>query len=199
MTSPATPATPKARGAREKVLRTACELFYEEGIRAVGVDTIVEQAGVAKTSLYRWFPTKDDLVVAFLEWRDQLFWEQWDKVATRHRQQPRAQMLAQLRWIRTFIGSPVYRACPFIRASGEYSDADHPVRAVIRQHKARLHEQWVRLAAEAGAAAPEQLADQLTLLVDGAFANSRTMGAQGPARSLVTAGEVLIAAALGAE
>jgi AcrR family transcriptional regulator len=197
MTRPATPAVPKARGAREKVLRTACELFYEQGIRAVGVDTIVEQAGVAKTSLYRWFPTKDDLVVAFLEWRDQLFWEQWDQVAAKHQQQPRREMLAQLRWINAYIGSAAYRGCPFIKASGEFFDEDHPVRVVIRQHKECLRERLVRLAQDAGAPAPALLADQLTLLIDGAFASSRATGAGGPARGLVQAGETLIGVALG--
>ena len=61
------------------VLATACRLFYENGVRAVGVDLISSESGVAKTSLYRHFPTKDDLVAAFLEHEDREFWRQWGK------------------------------------------------------------------------------------------------------------------------
>src|ERR1700735_4402816 len=70
---------------RERILATAVNLFYERGIRAVGVDLVVKKAGVAKTSLYRHFGTKDDLVVAFLERADQDFWKTWDEVTQQHR------------------------------------------------------------------------------------------------------------------
>jgi len=72
--------------AREKILATASDLFYREGIRAVGVDTIVENSGAAKTSLYRWFPSKDALVAAVLEDQNQQFWQWWDRVRTLRRQ-----------------------------------------------------------------------------------------------------------------
>ena len=65
---------------RERILRTASELFYREGTRAVGVDLIVERAGVAKTSLYRHFGTKDDLIEAFLLLEDDDFWQHWDRI-----------------------------------------------------------------------------------------------------------------------
>ena len=71
-------------GVRDRILATASDLFYQHGIRAVGVDLVVEKAGVAKTSLYRHFGTKDDLVVAFLQRMDEEFWKTWDEVSQQH-------------------------------------------------------------------------------------------------------------------
>ena len=72
--------TAKPQDLREHILRTASDLFYRRGVRAVGVDLIIQEAGVAKTSLYRHFPTKDDLIVAFLEREVVDFWSVWDAV-----------------------------------------------------------------------------------------------------------------------
>ena len=78
-----TAAVEPAADVRDRILDTASRLFYERGVRAVGVDLVVLEAAVAKTSLYRYFPTKDDLIVAFLEREDVDFWAQWDGVARR--------------------------------------------------------------------------------------------------------------------
>src|ERR1700733_8108971 len=82
---PDTPAgsSPEAASVRDRLLDTAADLFYREGIRAVGVDLVVERTGVAKTSLYRHFPSKDDLVAAVLERDDRRFWAYWDRIAGR--------------------------------------------------------------------------------------------------------------------
>src|SRR6476660_121930 len=82
--------------ARERILATANELFYSEGIHATGVDTVVERSGVSKTSLYRVFRSKDELIVAFATERDRLFWAWWDRVAERHADDPRAVLEALL-------------------------------------------------------------------------------------------------------
>src|SRR5438445_9202467 len=97
---------------RNKILATAADLFYKQGVRAVGVDLIVEKAGVAKTSLYRHFATKDDLVAAFLERADQEFWAQWDHVAKHHADDAKAELNAHLVWIGERAGCPTYRGCP---------------------------------------------------------------------------------------
>src|SRR5688572_14171575 len=84
---------------RDRVLETAATLFYREGVRAVGVDLVVERSGVAKTSLYRHFATKDDLVVAFLEREDAEYWEDWESVAAQEPEDAEAELQAHLRWI----------------------------------------------------------------------------------------------------
>src|SRR5690349_20624580 len=83
-----------AKSARTRILEAAAELFYREGIRAVGVDAVIAHSGVAKMSLYRNFAGKDELVAAFLEYRDGIYWTWWDKVVARHSGDPRAQIRA---------------------------------------------------------------------------------------------------------
>src|SRR5580704_6539094 len=84
---------------RDRILRTASTLFYQRGVRAVGVDLVVEEAGVAKTSLYRHFRTKDDLIAAFLQREDEDFWKCWDNTTRRHHSNAEAELEAQLKWI----------------------------------------------------------------------------------------------------
>src|SRR3954462_5700898 len=91
---------------RDRVLETAATLFYQEGVRAVGVDLVVERSGVAKTSMYRHFATKDDLVVAFLEREDAEYWEDWDSVAVKEADDAESELEAHLRWIAEHIAAP---------------------------------------------------------------------------------------------
>lgn len=181
---------------REKILATADALFYKEGVRAVGVDTIVSRSGVAKTSLYRWFPTKDDLVAAFLERRNQMFWKEWDRVAAANVDAPRKELELQLGWITQHIGSPGYRGCPFISTATEFPDLGHPSRVVCEANKRKLRSRLAGIATLAGVPAADQLADQLLLLVDGAFANSQVLGKQSPVHLLPETGLILMDAAL---
>ena len=90
-------APPKGEvSARERILATAGELFYREGIRAIGVDTVVERSGVSKTSLYRLFDSKDALIAAFAAEKDRLFWAWWDRLEEQHADDPRALLDALL-------------------------------------------------------------------------------------------------------
>ncbi len=188
------PAGRGGRGARAKILATARELFYAEGIRAIGVDTIVERSGVAKSSLYRLFRAKDELVEAFLRSEDEEFWAQWDKVAA-STGDPLAQLRAHLEWIGRYIGTSRFRGCPFLNATAEFPDPGHQARAVCREHKAELRRRIEMLAQAAGLANPGLVADQLALVIDGAFANSQALGKQGPAHHLQQTGETLLHAA----
>jgi AcrR family transcriptional regulator len=182
--------------ARDKILLTASELFYREGIRAVGVDTIVEKSGVAKTSLYRWFPSKDALVAAFLEDQDRRFWQWWDKVLARHPGAPRDQLRALLAGMVKRIGSPQFRGCPFMNTTAEFADADHPGRLVARANRQEMRRRLTDLATTLGARDPASLANQLILLVNGAYAGAQVLGEVGTQQELVEAAETLIAAQL---
>src|ERR1700758_1250242 len=123
---------------RDRILRTASTLFYQRGVRAVGVDLVVEEAGVAKTSLYRHFRTKDDLIAAFLEREDEQFWQQWDSVAQRHRSDARAELDAHMEWIGERIARKNYRGCPQLNIAAEFSEEEHPARVVALSHKQKL-------------------------------------------------------------
>jgi len=138
----AAPAAP-AKSARERILETASDLFYREGIRAVGIDTIIAKSGVAKMSLYRHFASKDELVVAFLEWRDQLYWHWWDGVVAAHPDRPRAQIEALFAGHRRpHPPSRAYRGCAFLNTSTEFPAASdgqrHPAHAVSLMHKEKV-------------------------------------------------------------
>jgi AcrR family transcriptional regulator len=105
----ATPDSQNTAEVRARILETAGALFYQRGVRAVGVDLAVEKAGMAKTSLYRHFGTKDDLIAAFLEREDADFWGTWDLVAGQNRDDAAAELDAHLGWIGERVGRPNYR------------------------------------------------------------------------------------------
>jgi AcrR family transcriptional regulator len=166
---------PDAQGneVRARILETACTLFYQHGVRAVGVDLVVEKAGVAKTSLYRHFGTKDDLVAAFLKREDEDFWGTWDRVARQHADDAAAELDAHLEWIGERAGRPNYRGCPQINVAAEFPEVDHPARKVAATHKRKMRQRLKSIAERLGVARTDELAGQLSLLINGAFVSSQ--------------------------
>lgn len=195
--------TPTAREApsaqtsevRQRILDTASTLFYERGVRAVGVDLVVDASGVAKTSLYRHFRTKDDLIVAFLEREDLEFWDLWDEVAARHAGDPVAELEAHMRWIGKRLARANYRGCPQINVAAEFAEADHPAREVAGQHMQALRKRLTVLARGLGAGRPNDLAAQLCLLVNGAFVSATLLAPDEATRVLLASARALVASA----
>jgi AcrR family transcriptional regulator len=187
---------PADKSARARILEAATELFYREGIRAVGIDTIIARSGVAKMSLYRNFASKDDLVVAFLEYRDGIYWQWWDQVMAAHPEDASRQIGDLFASLARRVSGANYRGCPFINTSTEFPDPDHPARAVCRANKRELRRRLLDLARRAGARDAGGLADQLLLLMDGAYASAQNFPARGPAPCLLGAAEALLAAQL---
>jgi AcrR family transcriptional regulator len=180
---------------RQRILDTASTLFYERGVRAVGVDLVVSESGVAKTSLYRHFRTKDDLIVAFLEREDVEFWAQWDEVAARHAGEPADEIEAHMRWIGKRLGRANYRGCPQINVAAEFAEADHPARAVAKRHMQAMRKRLAELARQLGAARPNDLAAQLGLLVNGAFVSASMLAPDEATRVLLASARALLASA----
>ena len=139
---------PPIRQARDQILKTASKLFYAQSVRAVGIDLIVEQSGIAKTTLYRHFPSKDDLIEAFLKREDQEFWAQWEDIAGPHRTNPRNALLALCDWIGTRVCRDSYRGCPQINVASEFSSVTHPARKAARLHKAEMQDRLKALCQE---------------------------------------------------
>jgi AcrR family transcriptional regulator len=158
---------------RARILDTACTLFYQRGVRAVGVDLVVAQAGVAKTSLYRHFGTKNDLIAAFLKREDHDFWGTWDRVAGQHPGDAAAELDAHLDWIGERAGRLNYRGCPQINVAAEFPEVDHPARKVAAAHKREMRQRLKGIAERLGVAHPDRLAGQLSLLINGAFVSSQ--------------------------
>ncbi len=183
------------RSARERILAAANRLFYQDGIRAIGVEAVVEQAGVTKMSLYRNFASKDDLVAAYLAYRDGRYWQWWDTTVARHPGQPQEQLRALFAGVAKVATMPGYRGCPFTNAAIEFPAPDHPGRRVAEANKRELRRRLRELVAALGVADPDGLGDQLALLMEGAYVSSQTFGSDGPASALAAAADTLIAAA----
>lgn len=182
--------------ARDRILAAANDLFYREGIRAIGIDTLIERAGVAKMSLYRAFPSKDDLIAAFLEMRDKMYWDWWDSVVARHPDDPLRQLRALFETVAKRTSGPQYRGCPFVNMSVEFPDHAHPGRQVVTRHMEELRRRLISLVEGIGLAQPKPLADQLMLLLEGAYSAGNTMGADGPSASVAACAEIVIQAHL---
>ncbi len=180
---------------RQRILETASTLFYQRGVRAVGVDLVVAESGVAKTSLYRHFGTKDDLIVAFLEREDVEFWAQWDEVAARHADDPAGEIEAHMRWIGKRLARASYRGCPQINVAAEFAEADHPAREVARRHMQAMRKRLAELARRLGAARPNELAAQLGVLVNGAFVSASMLTPDEATRVLLASARALLASA----
>jgi AcrR family transcriptional regulator len=179
---------------RDRLLDTAADLFYREGIRAVGVDLVVKRTGVAKTSLYRHFHSKDDLVAAVLERDDENYWAHWERIGRDAGPDPAAELSAHLQWIAQYISRPEFRGCAFLNAATEFPGPDHPARKIALRHKAELRRRVRGLTGRLGVKDPEGLADQLVLLIDGAYVNGQLRRERSPVQALPGAAAALIKA-----
>ncbi len=179
--------------ARERVLAVAADLFYRKGIRAVGVEEIVNEAGVAKISLYRSFRSKDDLIVAYLEQRNVEFWRQWDERFSPFADDPRALLNAIMDLLARRTTQTGYRGCPFINYANEFPDPSHPGHRVVEANKREWRRRLAAIAEALGAKKPKLLADGLLLLVEGAYAVSQTLGGpKGPGAALMAAARAMV-------
>ncbi|MGB8700505.1 MAG: TetR/AcrR family transcriptional regulator [Thermosynechococcaceae cyanobacterium] len=162
-----------ATDARDRILSTASTLFYQQGIRAVGVDTIIAQSDVAKTTFYRYFPAKDDLVTAYLEERNQKFWELFEVAVSQFVGQPKQQLLAIFGWLDELLACEASQGCPFLAVASEFPEMDYPGHRVAIAHKTQMRDRLAAIAKASSIAKAEELSAGLMLLVDGAFVQRR--------------------------
>jgi AcrR family transcriptional regulator len=151
----------------ERLLETAYELFCARGVRDVGVDELVERAGVAKATLYRHFSSKDELILAFLQLREDRWTMGWLREQVRARGgTPEEQLLAVFDLFDEWFRQPEYAGCPFIKVLLEMGTR-HPAGAACIEHLERVRELLTQLAADAGLRDPSELAQSLHLLLCG--------------------------------
>jgi AcrR family transcriptional regulator len=173
--------------ARDRILDTAYDLFSRHGIRAVGVDRIVAESGVAKMSLYRHFPSKDALVLTFLQEREQRWTNDWLRAEVNGRADaPSARMLAIFDVFGEWFAIDDFEGCTFINVLLEFDDRASPVRQASVEHLRNIRSFLRDLAAEAGAANPEALAHQWHILMKGSI----VAAAEGDRLAAVRAREV---------
>lgn len=157
------------RNLQEHILQTASELFYRQGIQATGVDAIVKAAGTTKMSLYKYFPSKDELVLAHLCKSREAMLEKIKTGIVALADNPKQQLLALFDVFADLLKSPEFRGCPFINAATEFAAENHPVQQTAAEFYAEFRGLLVSLARQAGIGNPEQLAAQLVILVAGAI------------------------------
>jgi AcrR family transcriptional regulator len=183
--------------AAERIRRSARQLFYDHGIRAIGVDAIVAEAGVTKPTLYRSFSSKDDLTSTYLRDYETEFWGCFNSAAEAHLGDPREQLLAYFDKLAESTRKEIpYRGCGLSNALVEYPEADHPAHKVALAHKRELRMRLSAMARDMGACDPEVLGDGLLLLLEGAFMSGQIFGDNGPTLRLRETASLLIEASL---
>jgi AcrR family transcriptional regulator len=154
---------------RERILDAAVELYYSDGIRAVSADKLIAAAHVSKVTFYRHFPTKDDLVAAYVALRA----DDERTAVTAKRDELPDDPAGVLRWYASVVGAaactPGFRGCPFINAAAEITDAEHPGRTIIREHRTWLTRQVCELLDQLGVDHAASRAEQIMMLRDGAM------------------------------
>ncbi|MFN7777349.1 MAG: TetR/AcrR family transcriptional regulator [Betaproteobacteria bacterium] len=155
---------------------TADQLFYKEGVRAVGIDRVLDQAGAAKASLYLHFGCKDELIAAHVERRVTAARSQIETYlgAT----PPNQRALRFFDWVVEWVESPDFRGCPLQHVVAEISDPNHPARAVAAAQREWIHARFLEWARAAGVSNPRAAAGALVVLFDGAIAASEQDGPQ---------------------
>jgi AcrR family transcriptional regulator len=189
-------AGPTATGAddsgRERLGRAAYELFSRDGVRATGVDAVIARAGTAKMTLYRNFPSKDDLILDFLRRREQRWTRGWLEAETQRRaEDPRERLLAVFDVFGEWFARPDFEGCSFLTTMIEVNDPAGAVHQAAVGHLASIRGYLARLAADAGIADPESFARQWHILMKGAImaAHEGDTAAAARAREL---GELLL-------
>jgi len=164
------PVSARPASARERIDQTAYELFSRHGIRAVGVDTVVAHSGVAKMTLYRHYPSKDKLALAFLRRREALWTRAWlQEEVERRARKPGERLLMVFDAFDKWFRRPDFEACSFAKALLEQSDPRHPVRHAAVRHIETLHALLRQWAEDASARDSDRIARQWLILMTGAI------------------------------
>ncbi len=182
--------------ARDRIMAAASELFYSEGVHSVGIDRIIAESGVAKMSLYNHFKSKDALIAAWLE-EQHHGWREWFQGAiARHAEASgESPLLALFDALHEWHEKPNFRGCAFINSAVELVDADHPGYQITLAHQQAVADYIHGLVQDANLPNPEDLAQQLMILMQGATVVAMMHGCPNAAGQAKTAAAVLIEAA----
>ncbi|MCH8822022.1 MAG: TetR/AcrR family transcriptional regulator [Planctomycetes bacterium] len=184
-----------ATSKREQLVQTALKLFSSEGFHATGIDRILAESGVAKMTLYNHFKSKDELILAALRLRDEQFRNSFMKDVERKATDPIGRLLAMFDVLADWCGSKGFTGCTFINASAEFSGIDNPIHQAAAEHKHLLLNYIRQLTQAADLKNPQELADQLSILMDGAVVTVQVTGDCKITKRARSAAEILIQAA----
>jgi AcrR family transcriptional regulator len=182
--------------ARNRIFNAARAMFYQKGIRAVGVESIAAEAGATKMTLYRNFTSKDELVAECLRDQSKETMAWWDEIVAPYEGDPRAQLEALFDTFAAKTCINRNRGCPLGNAAIELDAEEHPARQVAVDHKREMHRRLLELTMKAGAR-DDILADALMMLIDGAYLTRVTLGEDGPVRHVAVIARELFQSHLG--
>jgi AcrR family transcriptional regulator len=160
---------------REKILATAEQLIYQNGIHATGMDLLVKTSGVARKSIYRYFATKDEVAAAALNARD-VRWMAWFRTESDKAETADARILNMFVVLKGWFESEGFHGCAFINTAGEIGDPNDPIRLIAKLHKQKLFDYTLELCEQLNIEQPSALAKQLLILMEGAITMARVMG-----------------------
>ena len=166
----------EASEVRKRILETADRLFYQEGIRTVGIDRIIAEAEVAKMSLYKHFPSKDELILAVLKYREEGVLAFFGSAMARHGKKAKNPLWAFFAALKDFFASPGFRGCPFQNAAVELADPTHPGAEFVRGHKLRFSEFLRGLVEQSVGKSQAKFAPAVSILVEGALVTAVIQG-----------------------
>lgn len=158
-----------------RLLAATETLIYANGIHATGMEAIVNASGVARKTIYRHFPTKEELIAEVLRQRDKR-WMDWFVLSTSAVSEPRTRILACFDALEAWFATPDFNGCAFINAAGECGSSSPLIAAVTKEHKVNLECYLAELVAAYGAAEPRKMAAELLLLIEGAITVAKVMG-----------------------
>jgi AcrR family transcriptional regulator len=173
-------------------MATAQRLFYRDGYRIVGIDTLLAEAGVAKMTLYNHFSSKEELIVAVIEKLDTDVRAALMASVEAAGRSPARRLQAVFDWLAAWYDSADFKGCAFIRALSEYPDPTHPIHQAAWRHKQAVNELLRQITTDAGAQRPAELANTLSLLIDGATLAAHATGSSAPAATARAAAASLL-------
>lgn len=181
---------------RDELVRKALQVFYRDGFHVTGMDKLVVETGVSKTSMYKHFRTKEELILAALQLRDENFRKWFLQRVDELADTPAERLIASFDVLGEWFKEDSFRGCMFIKAGAEYQEQDHPIHVQAAEHKHLMLEFLTDLARKAGARDPEALGCQLLLLQEGAIVTAVLVKSCDPARDAKAAAQVLLDNAL---
>lgn len=180
---------------RDELVQKALKSFYQNGFNATGMDKLVAETGISKTSMYKHFRTKEDLILAVLRLRDEQFRNWLYRRLEELADEPRGQLIAMFDALEEWFDEPGFKGCMFIKASSEFLDVSSPIHKQSADHKRMLEAHMTDLARQAGLRDPETVVRQLLLLKEGAIVTAHLGHTEYPARDAKAAAIKLIAEA----
>jgi AcrR family transcriptional regulator len=180
---------------RQHLLEVASDLFNRLGYRGAGIDQVIDVAGVAKTTLYRHFRTKDDLIVSVLRFIDEQYRNDMRKAVDAIASSPKEKLLATFDFLENWFNDKEFYGCPFMSAAGEYGERSHPVFQETIMHKRLMIAYFEELARAAELDDPQRIAEEINLLHEGAIAVAHIGGDPQTSRKAKSIAATLIAGA----